>query len=75
MTTVELTLTQEEAEAVARYASKHRVSVEDAFKKALFERIEQEQKALQADIAKHLQDTKVGPTRLFEDELEELRQN
>ena len=75
MNTIEITLTREEAEAVERYARTHRVSVEAAFKNALFERIEQEQKALQEDIAKDLQDTQAGPTRLFEDELEEIRQN
>ena len=75
MNTIEITLTREDREAVERYARKHRVSVEDAFKNALFERIEQEQKALQVDIAKHLQDTQAGPTRLFEEELEEIHQN
>lgn len=32
MNTIEITLTREDREAVERYARKHRVSVEDAFK-------------------------------------------
>ena len=72
---IEITLTREDREAVERYARKHRVSVEDAFKNALFERIEQEQKALQVDIAKDLQNTQAGQSRLFEDEIEEIHQS
>lgn len=75
MNTIEITLTREDREAVERYARKHRVSVEDAFKNALFERIEQEQKALQVDIAKDLQNTQAGQSRLFEDEIEEIHQS
>ncbi len=75
MTTIELTLTQEEAEAIARYASAHGMSAEEAVKDAIFARIEEEKEALRAAIAKDLQNTQAGPTRLFEEELEEIRQN
>lgn len=73
METIEISLTQEETEAVERYASARGITPEEAFKRALFDCIEEAREALRAELEKELQEAKAGPTRLFEEEIEELR--
>ena len=69
METIEISLTQEETEAVERYASARGITPEEA----LFDCIEEAREALRAELEKDLQEAKAGPTRLFEEEIEELR--
>ena len=73
METIEISLTQEETESVERYASARGITPEEAFKRALFDFIEEAREALRAELEKDLQEAKAGPTRLFEEEIEELR--
>lgn len=75
METIKVTLTQEEVELVERYARKHRVTVEEAFKNAIFDRIEEEMEMLHKEIEKDLQKSQPRASRLFEEEIEELRHN